>query len=201
MVSAKRFSENFRKKRQLEPSLFVISSRERDLTVECCICRLAIGPQDKVAEPKRQRAEQRPADKAELQAEKPPAVARHHRLRGPQHLARLHLRVLSQNVIRHPVGIAHNDTRHNEQQRPHKDVHALPKPRQRHCLPLRKIGKQHLEPRLRPIDKVEVILRVPRAHNAAEDEVRHSQHERDHGKIDRTADEQPAPLRAKALTC
>ena len=52
------------------------------LAVESGIRRLAVGAQGKVAEPKRQRAEDRPADEAELQAEETPAVALHHRFRG-----------------------------------------------------------------------------------------------------------------------
>ena len=109
--------------------------------------------------------------------------------------------MLGQNVVRHRVGVAHNQSRNDEQDRPQQNIEALPKPRQRRRLPVRKIGEQRLKARLRAVDKAEVIFGIPHAHDAAEDEVRRRQHERDHDEIDRTADEQSAPLRAQTVAC
>ena len=77
--------------------------------------------QPQIADTGRQRAQKRPADETELEAEQPPFVAAHELLRGFDGRHRAHAGVLIENVGRHCVAVGCDDAGDDEQQRPERD--------------------------------------------------------------------------------
>ncbi len=108
--------------------------------------------------------------KAELQAEQPPAVPRHHSLGLCDGLAGCQFRMLRQNVAGHGIAVRSHDAGDDQQHRPKKNIHGLKQHGHSYGFPIGKVGKQGLKGRLFSGGQVQIEPGIAHFDNTAQNE-------------------------------